>query len=40
MGFIQAGTQVHVVEHVGVWAHVLTQQGWSGWVDGRQLVAS
>lgn len=38
MGVLAGGTQVEVLEQVGVWAHVLTTQGWSGWVDGRALV--
>ena len=28
---------VRVVEHRGEWANVLSADGWSGWVDARQL---
>jgi RsiW-degrading membrane proteinase PrsW (M82 family) len=38
MGTIPGGAQVREVERLGAWAHVLTRDGWTGWVDGRLLV--
>ena len=32
------GLPVAVAERSGDWAHVVTSNGWSGWVDGRRLV--
>ena len=32
------GLPVAVAERTGDWAHVVTSNGWSGWVDGRRLV--
>jgi RsiW-degrading membrane proteinase PrsW (M82 family) len=40
MGHLAAGTEVQEIERAGVWAHVLTHQGWSGWVDARTLVSA
>jgi RsiW-degrading membrane proteinase PrsW (M82 family) len=37
MGTLAEGTRVRTEDHLGAWAHVFTQQGWSGWVDGRRL---
>lgn len=34
---LQAGVPLHVIERWGDWAHVLADNGWSGWVDGRPL---
>jgi hypothetical protein len=28
---------VRMIEHRGEWANVLAADGWSGWVDARQL---
>jgi protease PrsW len=33
------GVQLQVVEAAGAWARVVASNGWSGWVDGRLLVA-
>jgi hypothetical protein len=33
------GTPVRVTERSGAWAQVQCTNGWSGWVDGRRLVA-
>ena len=30
---------VQVTEMRGAWAHIVCSNGWTGWVDGRLLVA-
>jgi RsiW-degrading membrane proteinase PrsW (M82 family) len=37
---LPVGESVQVVQWLGAWAHVLTADGWSGWVDGRLLTPS
>jgi hypothetical protein len=37
---LPAGSAVQVVQRLGAWAHVVTDTGWSGWVDGRALTVS
>lgn len=36
---LAAGLPLQVVEWNGAWARVRAENGWSGWVDGRRLVA-
>ena len=38
VGQLAPGLAVQVVQQLGAWAHVLTDTGWSGWVDGRALA--
>ena len=38
-GWLQPGLGVLLTERRGDWAHVSAPNGWSGWVDGRNLVA-
>lgn len=35
---VAAGLEVQVIEANGAWAHVVFSNGWSAWVDGRQLM--
>lgn len=35
---IPSGLEVELVEQQGDWAHVLCSNGWSCWVDGRELI--
>jgi hypothetical protein len=35
---IPAGLEVQVAEREGEWARIVCSNGWSGWVDGRQLI--
>ncbi|MBI4260533.1 MAG: hypothetical protein HY658_08200 [Actinobacteria bacterium] len=37
---LQPGTELRAVEWNGAWARVDAPNGWSGWVDGRLLVAT
>jgi SH3 domain-containing protein len=36
---LAAGTELEVRERRGDWANVAASNGWSGWVDGRRLLA-
>jgi RsiW-degrading membrane proteinase PrsW (M82 family) len=36
---IEPSTRVQVVEQQGDWSKVMVPSGWTGWVDGRQLVS-
>jgi hypothetical protein len=36
---LAAGLQLEVVTRMADWAHVRASSGWTGWVDGRRLVA-
>jgi hypothetical protein len=35
---LDPGLRVQVTENLGDWAHVVCDNGWSAWVDGRLLV--
>lgn len=35
---IDQGIQVQVVERRGTWAHIICDNGWEAWVDGRAIV--
>ena len=37
---LQPGTELRVVQRSGDWAQVSAVNGWTGWVDGRRLVAT
>ena len=39
MAAIPAGMDVQLTEQQGDWARVLCSNGWSAWVDARQLIA-
>jgi CRP-like cAMP-binding protein len=35
---LPGGTQLRRIGEAGAWAHVVAQNGWEGWVDGRMLT--
>jgi hypothetical protein len=38
-GTLKRRVEVQVTERLGDWAHVVTSNGWSGWIDSRDLKA-
>ena len=37
---LAGGVELRVQEHRADWAHVVAENGWQGWVDGRRLVTA